>query len=321
MIFNKPILICFPNNGGVKQFSDSLFSHLGSKVIMYQCLNSKLGKLYILKYIFHKNVIFTSNNIYLYLFSLFSLGEITLILHDHKIRLGCNFKERLLLNLFNIFKWRFKKIIIHDDSGIETKKLLLNKNVYFQAMPPHGHPSDKPPPVKIRCNKSSLKLLCFGRLEHYKNFDFFARVISKCEGVELIVAGSGRVSPNLHLIGNKCNNIKIINKFISPEELTSLMLDSDFLVLPYSDITQTGLIELAGYYSKPLLLSRISAFDKIKYQPFSFYLPIESEKSAVEVIDNVKNISKFDYDNMCLSSHEHYQLQLTLWHEYSCALF
>ncbi|HDY7469584.1 TPA: glycosyltransferase [Vibrio vulnificus] len=312
---NKKIYINFPINGGVKQFSEKLQSKFNKNSDMKFCYLglSKLSKLKIFKYFFYKNVWFSNNNIFIYLFIPFYLFKVSIILHDHKVRDNSSFKEKILNFLFRMFRFRFDKIIIHQNIGPDAERLLTYSNVIYRYMPPHGF--NIIPTCNHDYNYERVKILCFGRIEEYKNLEFFAEAISGTEGIQLTIAGSGHVSEKLRIL-EKCDNIQIINRYIDDNEVVELISDTDFLALPYKSITQTTLIDMSGAYHKPVILSNIKEFDSYKNKNHVVIIDILSLERTKNTLLELNELDSDVYKDMCSSSYNSFLEAEGFWDEY-----
>jgi glycosyltransferase involved in cell wall biosynthesis len=323
----KTGIVCFPHQGGIKQFSDQLYSAIlinsEAEVEFVQCKNNFFARLFFfLSNPLYQHFIFTTNNISIYPFIILYWGRVTLILHDHKSRSGSNLRENIALFLFQIFRWRFTKIIIHQSCDVYAKKLLLSNNVRFMNMPPHGHNAK----AEVNyfnykaLNNNSINILCFGRIEYYKNFEFLIEVLANVKGFNLKIAGQGKLS-NKHLeMINISNNISLLNKFIPDEQVNILFKDCDFLALPYTDITQTGLIDLAGYYGKPVILSNIEQFSDKLFDGYCIRINICDKFKALESLMQLQIVSDDTYKSMCSASYNAHVKSMAGWREYARAL-
>lgn len=269
------------------------------------------NKLKIMKFIFEKEVWFSNNNIMIYLFIVLSFSRCHIILHDHKLRTNPSFKEVLILFLFHCFAWRFHSIVIHQNKDLASRKLLKRENVIYREMPPHGLPL-KISEEKIWEDNQNIKILCFGRVEHYKNFEYFSELIGELKFVDLIIAGKGNLE-----IESLPDNVRRIEGYISDETLGRLILDCDYFAMPYLSITQSALPALAGKFSKPLIYSSIdefSSFDTfkngIKIDGRNLNKDVSSLKSSL-----VRNHSE-KYKKMSDNSSSFYQTQNEKWDTY-----
>ncbi|CAJ1800291.1 hypothetical protein OPFLODJI_01361 [Aeromonas hydrophila] len=329
-------IVCFPCDGGVKQFSDALFSvckktYDGIRYV--QCENGRWRRLKsMMQVLSEKHVIFTCNHIYIYFFLLLYTGRVTLILHDHKVRAGSSLHERLIIKLFLLFKWRFSKVIIHQSMDKEAQNLLTASNIVFIKMPAHGidfdfTKNDLIEEIKHKYSvlypsfsnwqaSKKVKLLCFGRIEEYKNFAWFSKIVSRSHSCELLIAGSGEPSDEIRLNVGLANNQSLINMYI-PDEFAGVLFQScNYLVLPYKDITQTGLIEVAGYFSKPVILSDIKPFALPEYEDFAFHVKINDDAINNDQLADLPLPFTKKYEQMCLESHRYYISSLDSWSSY-----
>lgn len=183
-------------------------------------------------------------------------------------------------------------------------------------MPPHGYEVD----VKLKIfeqRKASQKinLLCFGRVEEYKNFNYIADLVSELDNVELIIAGRGMSSERLEEYSHR-ENIKVIDGYIEDGDVPSLFENSDYLVLPYTSITQTTLIDLAGAYSKPVILSNIDSFKVYQELRHVLILDINSRLKSLELLKSLNEVNPEEYEIMSKSSHAFYLQSLKKWESY-----
>ncbi|HIF9541975.1 TPA: glycosyltransferase [Photobacterium damselae] len=312
----KKVFINFPIDGGVRQFSESIEKYIYKDFDFCYLDRGWINKLKIFKYLFYREVWFSSNNIYIYLFLMCYPFKCNLILHDHKIRTRTSKKEYILNKLFNIFKWRFNKVIIHQENDSCAEKLLKKKNICYHYMPPHGFDrKNLYIKDKLVLNKNKIKLLCFGRFDDYKNYEYISELVSKTENIELTIAGSGNISEKLKKLAEN-DNIIIHNRYIDDDELPNFIRQCHFMVLCYKNITQTTLIDMAGAYYKPVILSNIPEFFHFRDKKFSYMINISEKEIALNEINSLKKISIDNYKDMCLSSHENYLKSESMWEGY-----
>ncbi|WP_434356178.1 glycosyltransferase [Parasalinivibrio latis] len=314
----KKIYFNFPFSGGVRQFSEKLQEKCSiyDDVEFYYLEAGWLKRLALFKFIFEREIWFSNNNVLIYFFLLLYPYKCNLILHDHKIRKGASKKEYLLIYLFRLFRWRFKNVIIHQKNDEDSQCLLNKRNVKYHYMPPHGYEVD----VKLKIfeqRKASQKinLLCFGRVEEYKNFNYIADLVSELDNVELIIAGRGMSSERLEEYSHR-ENIKVIDGYIEDGDVPSLFENSDYLVLPYTSITQTTLIDLAGAYSKPVILSNIDSFKVYQELRHVLILDINSRLKSLELLKSLNEVNPEEYEIMSKSSHAFYLQSLKKWESY-----
>ncbi|MEK2484830.1 hypothetical protein AAAA28_16200 [Providencia stuartii] len=279
------LVINVVRSGGIQQFSNYLFRSL-EKYDYIKCINYS-GAFKLIKKIKKESeidLLFTCNTKEVYIFCLLSFFfrlRVNLILHDHKKRLGATWREKLLLILFYIFKFKLSNVIVHS-------KLEQPIGTHYIKMPFHQE----------NTKKYDINILQFGRLENYKNIDFLTKLISNIDNASLIIAGSGSLNPETIELAKNSSNISILNQFIDPNLLDRLMLSTDCLSLVYSDITQTGLIDFALKNKKALILSNIQEFKLIPENEVIVQLDINDINASIiklkKFINNYKSNNNLD---------------------------
>lgn len=99
--------------------------------------------------------------------------------------------------------------------------------------------------------------LFFGRIDKYKGIETLLRVYSKGSGrlPRLVLAGSGRLSPEEERLLGECDNVRLINRFIGDAEMNWLFINSKVIVLPYIEASQSGVLPMAYHFGKPVVVS------------------------------------------------------------------
>lgn len=103
------------------------------------------------------------------------------------------------------------------------------------------------------------RFLFFGRLIDYKGigvlFDSLKSVFKTLPNVTLVMAGRGDISKYNEIIKLYSGNIEIHNKWIPDEDIPKYFADIDFVVAPYIDASQSGVVVLSYSYGKPVVVS------------------------------------------------------------------
>jgi len=95
-----------------------------------------------------------------------------------------------------------------------------------------------------------------------------------------------------------CNDCTLILRYINDNELNYLIQNIDFILIPYENISQSGVVELAIYCRKPMLLSNIPIFMDLiyKYPSFGYVLNYDEYDSFFDVIKSIsQNVSSSYY--------------------------
>ena len=108
-------------------------------------------------------------------------------------------------------------------------------------------------------NKYGRYILFFGRIDQYKGVDLLKEAFSQSnarkKGINLVVAGKGKKMFNTEIRDDE--RIILLNRYISNEELATLIYHSIFVVLPYRSATQSGCVFSAFAFGKPILATNV----------------------------------------------------------------
>lgn len=188
--------------------------------------------------------------------------KIIYTLHDPELHSG----ER------NFFIELLKKIEIK-----HSNKLILLNNYYkefvskkynvnndnIEIIPHAGFFSSSIPSFE---EDFKYKILFLGRIEKYKGIDLLLDSIpyirEKVPHIKITLAGKGDLSIYQEKINNVIENIDIKNYWISDHEVNTLLKNHDFLILPYIDASQSGVIPLALGNGKTVIATNVGALSE-----------------------------------------------------------
>ena len=159
---------------------------------------------------------------------------------------------------------------------------------------PARHPSD---------------FLFIGRISQYKGIDTLLEAMTRLSSTrpkaKLIVAGAGDFWFDISRYeNNPC--IEIIHRFISPAELVAFIQDTRYVICPYTDGTQSGVIMSALAFGRPVIASNVGNFSSIiKNGVNGILVPPSDPVALAEAMDSAldptrnsviqKNLSGTDY--------------------------
>lgn len=112
------------------------------------------------------------------------------------------------------------------------------------------------------------KLLFFGRWEDYKGLDVLVEaeplICRRVPDARIILAGEGRLSlRDLQPRMAHPDHFEIRNYSIPDAEVPDLFRQSDVVVLPYLQATQSGPLHIAGTFARPVVVSRVGAMPEV----------------------------------------------------------
>ena len=125
-----------------------------------------------------------------------------------------------------------------------------------------------PDDMKACISKDKANILFFGNITREKGIDILLDAINNLSDkdankMNVIVAGKDidGVYKNVKLKSNR--NVHFFTRHISDDELRFLYENVDFLALPYRKTSQSGILEMAFHFKKPIIASDIPYFRKM----------------------------------------------------------
>jgi len=229
--------------------------------------------------------------------------------HDPEFHSGEAWKLRTLGDRY-VHTYFFKhadRIFVH---GKKLKKQLIeNKNISASRIMSKRHGAIGPALKEGQNKKIPDKgvFLFFGRIERYKGLftllNAMQSVVKKFPKSKLIIAGSGSLKEYEALIEQVKGNLEIHNEFISDKKLAVLFSKSEFVVLPYDDATQSGVIPVAYSFRKPVIATDVGSLsDVVINEKTGILVPPKNSEKLSEAISRfllnpniTKNMGKKAY--------------------------
>ena len=133
-------------------------------------------------------------------------------------------------------------------------------------------------------------VLYYGLIRPYKGLGILKQAVDllpdEFNSVRFIVAGYGD-DPVLQEM-EKSSRFIVINKMLSNEEIVDLNLNARFVVCPYLSASQSGIITTSFFYGKPIIASRVGAFDEFIADGINGLLVAPNE--ARELADSIARL-------------------------------
>lgn len=103
-------------------------------------------------------------------------------------------------------------------------------------------------------------ILFFGRLSPYKGIryalDAFNHIKDKFPDVRIIIAGAGPLCFDWAQYSGK-RQFELIHRYLSVDEIADYVRSAEFVVCPYTDATQSGVVNTAFALGTPVLATRV----------------------------------------------------------------
>jgi len=254
----------------------------------------------------------------MFLIRLFTKTKILLICHNvlpHEAR----FIDKLLTKLVFL---NVNYFIVHSkDDFTKLKILKKNTNAKLGFHPIYDMFNTKKFDIKKIRKELELKnkvILFFGFIREYKGLKYLIkslpRILKKINLDLLIVGEFWEKEEYVNLIQklNLQKNIKIVDKYVPNEEVGKYFNIADVVVLPYESATQSGVVQVAYGFNKPVITTDVGGLkDSVLNNKTGFIIkPKDSIELAEAIIKFykqkkekgfIKNIKKekdkFSWDN------------------------
>ncbi|ANW94967.1 hypothetical protein AXE80_01070 [Wenyingzhuangia fucanilytica] len=110
-----------------------------------------------------------------------------------------------------------------------------------------------------------INILVFGSIEKYKGIDKVIALINyvnenSIPNIHFTIAG--RISKAYTGVFEKLKNTKIYDRYILDSEIDMFFSNADFLIAPYNEVSQSGVVSLALDYHVPIIASDIGSFSE-----------------------------------------------------------
>lgn len=176
-----------------------------------------------------------------------------------------NEEQRKLLIMRKLVLKRIKNIILLNKSqtaGFYRHYCLTPRNIYYSRLGNYE---------VLRMfgtgdNSTARYILFYGRISQYKGVEYllkaFSKIKSQHKDVKLVVAGKGNFSFDVTPYLND-NQIEFINRFITLDELVSLIKSAQFVVCPYISATQSGVVASVLALNRPLIVTNVGGLPEM----------------------------------------------------------
>lgn len=178
----------------------------------------------------------------------------------------------------------------------ELKELYPQKNIVFTHFPSLVTEQIKHGTAKVK-ELSDIKkyILFFGSVDKYKGVDLLISAFCLLENnddMKLVIAGKGQ---DYDTNGNK--NIIRLNRFIEDEEVGDLFRRASLVVYPYISATMSGVLSIAYYFRKQVLLSDVQFFKENAVPSCTFFHTGDSDDLKNKLQDLLKKQDKIFTDD------------------------
>ncbi len=154
------------------------------------------------------------------------------------------------------------RVIVH---GEYARDNIRNVDKGIVRIVPHGNYSF------FSCGQTCVEgtertFLFFGRISEYKGIGYLVKAINElnAEGhdLKLIIAGEGDLSPYKEDMEDR-PWFEVINRYVADDEVPEIFGRCMAVVLPYIEVTQSGVVQIALGLGKPVISTTVGCLPEI----------------------------------------------------------
>lgn len=201
-------------------------------------------------------------------------------------------KEKLIFVCHNVFpherfmldRWLTKQVlkqgdafIVHSASDGEDLKTVVNNPLFMQAVHPtydifkFDGISGEEARLRLQIAKDRKVLLFFGFVREYKGLKYLLQALplikNSIEDILLLIVGSFGNDKEEYLelirIHKLEENIRIVDGYVPNHEVEPYFAASDLVVLPYISATQSGIVQIAFGFEKPVIATDVGGLPDV----------------------------------------------------------
>lgn len=241
-------------------------------------------------------VFWIGNNVYILLFAFLFLKRSRTVIGIHNFIEHGNNNKSFYARMKKILYLKYRYFMFYS----ETQKELFDfkyagKNSYHLLMP-----------LKNFGNKTKRKnevrtFLFFGYVSPYKRLDLFIKAaqVLQCKNVRFIIAGYTNQWEQFNKLIIDKSQFELNIRYVKDSEIPNLFSESDFLVLPYDDSTQSGPLLVAINYGIPAIATNLPIFRKwIKNKSNGFLFNVGKLDELEAIFSKVSTMTDKDVCDM-----------------------
>lgn len=179
------------------------------------------------------------------------------------------------------------------------KEIEPEKNHYYAplTLEDYGVSNVNPP-------NNVIRFLFFGYIREYKRLDLLIHSFRELRAlgfnnIELFIAGNCENWEYYEAIIGKESGITTRIEIIPNEDIPDLVSSCHYMILPYKDGAQSGVLTLAYQYNKPVIVSDIESFKQFVIEGSTgFIFKNESQESLTNIMKNIILEHNDNYQNL-----------------------
>ncbi len=147
--------------------------------------------------------------------------------------------------------------------GVSPERIRVIPHGAFEHMV--SMPGERPLPAELAEVEGPV-ILCFGTIRPYKGLDVLLRAFAQLEGAELWVVGrplNTPLEPLQELARAAPGRVRFVTRYLAEPEVPAYFRRADMVVLPHREVDQSGVLNVALAFGKPIVMSSIGGFEEV----------------------------------------------------------
>lgn len=214
----------------------------------------------------------------------------TYIKNSRKIIVGYNEGKDILINQYGLKKEKIVVLNLPQMKELEFEDIKNDNNI-----------------------KIKYDFIFYGRIEKYKGLNLLLEVFKDeaLKNVKLLVVGRGKEDRKIQEIINEMENVTFINDYVPNRDLAKYIMQSRYVILPYETATGSQTVQIANYYDKMVLATKVGCFaEYIKEGKNGYFIDNCEENSLKKAIINMMNLKiNKQQKNMILEEYNKFDLK------------
>ncbi len=193
--------------------------------------------------------------------SLLNKNKKLITVHDPIPHLGDDIFMNKLKRSIN-FSLINKYILLNkkQEQAFKIRYKISDSNVYFSALSVFDYYSEN---HQFKRKTDLKQIIFFGRLSPYKGIDILLKSFKEVQKTfpdsKLVIAGKGNFDFSIFDL----TNVEVINRYLESDELIKLINESSFVVCPYIEATQSGVIMTSYSLKKPVIATNVGGLPEM----------------------------------------------------------
>ncbi len=160
-------------------------------------------------------------------------------------------------------------VVVHTRHGARELEQRVGVDPGRIRVIPHGAfehmlsiPDEQPLPPDLAEVEGPV-VLCFGTVRPYKGIDVLLRAFAQIDGAELWVVGRPLDTPMEPLRELADDRVRFVTRYLAEPEVPAYFRRADLVVLPHREVDQSGVLNVALAFGKPVVMSAIGGFEEV----------------------------------------------------------